>query len=298
MRDDVFDELGFEHHGSPVEAERAVRAATSPSPPLVADQQPGLGAGPKLPPQSFDAFPQIFARAFAVPLDDSSLDSFGAYWIDEFDGYGDVESMAVESDLRRERVCRVHSHGHTAAEIGKRLAADELDGIGRRRRTGGLADDPLLAHPHDISHIGVGHSGWGGDAHDAIYDGYFDGFLSSFTAPHLVFDGRIVDSNGVPLGLGAYLVDDPLRALPHHLSQIGIGHSGRGGDTHDAVYDGYFDGFLSSFAAPHLVFDDSTTDSDGVLPGLGLRFVFGRDTPGVALGDSSLHPFVSASPRR
>ena len=142
MDDDVFDDLGREHHGAPAESEGAVGGTASPTAALAPDEHPSpLAHAYTRPPEVYPRS-DVFGGLGTVPRGEGLQDALLAHISFESGAHGDLKLTLVEADLGRRSNSVLDNHLDVAAEVGEGLAGDEAPGSG----SSGSSDILLTIH--------------------------------------------------------------------------------------------------------------------------------------------------------
>ena len=129
MYNDVFDEVGGEHHIAPAETEGPVRGAAAPLAALSPDHDPILlpeaHAGPPL----VDKRGDVVLGPGAIPGLEGLTEGVAARFVVESRGHGDLKGLGVQFDPGPGDLGRSHHQGVATTQIGQGVAGDEGQGL-------------------------------------------------------------------------------------------------------------------------------------------------------------------------
>ena len=197
MDDDVFDDLGREHHGAPAESEGAVGGAASPAAALVPYEHPRPLAQAESGPPEIHPLSNVFLSAGPVPRGEGLQDALLAHSSIECRAHGDLKLTLGEADLGRRSRSVLDDHLDVAAEVGQGLAGDEAPWQRFFRKLGHPLDDPRGPVEHDIPNRVVGGPGWGGHEDPLGCQPDLDGLLAPRASADFVVEGGSVEVDSV-----------------------------------------------------------------------------------------------------
>ena len=140
--DDVFDEGLLQHHGAPVEAQRAVGCAAPPALALVADEYLRLLSVTEPGPPAVNNVRQPLGSPVPIPSDDRTANRLVAFAAAQGLRYCDSEAPVVEVNLRRPHVRGIDDHADVASQVRQGFAADEALRRGFQHLPRRMAEDP------------------------------------------------------------------------------------------------------------------------------------------------------------